>query len=298
MAEDGRVGGWRRLTPGRWAQPATRHIFIEQETIGEENMIEINASEYGKVIPIFQNINHSVAIVFAVLEGNSPGRVFVDDLATPSSVFLFPEGTFFYIGGNENDAAFCQSVSTLVFDEILPNAIEKEVVIFAFTTAWRKRLDMLLSEKGVIIIHRKVFNFNPEKFAEYRKKQAGIPDGLTIQPIDPVLAQKYPIYQSMIEQGSKRFGFCLMKGDEVISECSSIYVGGGEAEIDIHTNEKYQGRGYAQLVASAFIEACQSKGLRPNWACWPERQASLALAKKLGFEERPDIPAHLWAEEM
>jgi GNAT superfamily N-acetyltransferase len=261
-------------------------------------MIEISSSEFNKVIPIFQNINHSVAIVYAVLEGNSPGRVFVDDLATPSSAFLFSEGTFFYVNGNENDVAFCQSVSALIFNEILPNAIEKEMVLFAFTTAWRERLDTLLSEKGVIRIHRKVFNFNPEKFSDYLKKQECIPDGLIIQPIDHALAEKHPGYRSIIEQGSKRFGFCLMKGDEIVSECSSIYVGGGEAEIDIHTDEKYQGKGYAQLAASVFIKACQRQGLRPNWACWPERQASWALAKKLGFEERPDIPAHLWFEGM
>jgi RimJ/RimL family protein N-acetyltransferase len=156
----------------------------------------------------------------------------------------------------------------------------------------------LLSEKGVIRIHRKVFDFNPQKFSEYIKKHVGIPDGLIIRPIDHALAEKHPDYRSIIEQGSKRFGFCLMKDDEIVSECSSIYVGGGEAEIDIHTNEKYQGRGYAQLVASVFIENCQKQGLRPNWACWPERQASLAMAKKLGFEEKPDIPAHLWFEGM
>lgn len=261
-------------------------------------MIEISASKFGNVMPIFQNITHSVAIVHAVLEGNSPGRVFVDDLAAPSSVFLFPEGTFFYIHGNENDAAFCRSVSALIFNEILPNAIEKEMVLFAFTTAWRERLDTLLSEMGVIRIQRKVFDFNPEKFSDYLKRQTGLPGGLAIQPINHALAEKHPGYRSIIEQDSKRFGFCLMKGDEIVSECSSIFVGGGEAEIDIHTDEKYQRRGYAQLVASAFIQDCQRRGLKPNWACWPERQASWSLAKKLGFEEKPDIPAHLWVEGM
>ena len=44
---------------------------------------------------------------------------------------------------------------------------------------------------------------------------------------------------------------------------SSIYVGGGEAEIDIRTDERYRGRGYARLTACAFIEACLEKGLRP-----------------------------------
>jgi RimJ/RimL family protein N-acetyltransferase len=148
----------------------------------------------------------------------------------------------------------------------------------------------------VIRIHRKVFDFNYEKYLLYREKQISIPDGLSMQPIDQALVERYPNYRSIADPATKRFGFCLMKGDEVVSECSSIYVGGGEAEIDIHTDERYQGKGYAQLTARAFIDACLGKGLKPNWACWPERQASWVLAGKLGFDEKPDVPAHLWAE--
>jgi hypothetical protein len=44
--------------------------------------------------------------------------------------------------------------------------------------------------------------------------------------------------------------------------------------------------------------ANQQKGLKPNRACWPEREASRALARKLGFEEKPDVPALLWFEGM
>jgi RimJ/RimL family protein N-acetyltransferase len=259
-------------------------------------MIEISTSEFWKTAPIFQNIEHSIAIVNAVLEGNSPGRVFVDNPANPSSAFLFPEGTFFYIHGNETDVDFCQSVYKLLFENILPNAVEKEMVLFSFTAAWRQRLEPLLNDKGVIPIYRKLFEFNPKKFLEYKKSQAAVPDGMRIQPIDQTLAEKHPEYNPMIEQRSKRFGFCLMKGEEVASECSSIFVGGGEAEIDVHTDEKYQGRGYAQLAASAFIEASLQKGLKPNWACWPEREASRSLARKLGFEEKPDVLSFLWFE--
>ncbi|MCA9977564.1 MAG: GNAT family N-acetyltransferase [Anaerolineales bacterium] len=261
-------------------------------------MIEIDLSNYNKVIPLFRHIDHSIAIVFAVLEGNSPGRVFVANASQPTSAFLFPEDSFYYITGNADDDAFCQSVRHLLFDEILPNAAEKEMILFSFNNIWRQRLDELLQEKGVIRIHRKMFDFNPEKHAAYRKTQKAIPDGMHLQPIDAELAERFPNYHSVIDLHSKRFGYCLMDGENIVSECNAIYVGGGEAEIDIHTTEEYQGKGYAQLVASKFIEACQIKGLRPNWSCWPERQASWALAKKLGFEERPDVPAHLWFEEM
>ncbi|HSL43891.1 MAG TPA: GNAT family N-acetyltransferase [Anaerolineales bacterium] len=261
-------------------------------------MKQMSAHEFGKVIPLFHHIDHSIAIVYSVLERNSPGRVFVDDLSHPCSVFLFPEGTYFYVAGNEKDESFCQSLSHLLFDEILPNASEKEMVLFAFSSAWRDRLDTLLMEKRVIRIHRKVFDFSAEKFAAYCKKRVDIPEGMYLRLIDAELAERNSQSWSMIDPASRRFGYCLMNGEDVVSECSSIYVGGGEAEIDIHTAEEYRGRGYAQVVASAFIQACQQKGLKPNWACWPERQASIALAKKLGFEEKADVPVHLWVEGM
>jgi len=261
-------------------------------------MLEMDASQFQRVIPLFRQIEHSIAIVFSVLEGNSPGRVFVDKLDQPSCAFLFPEGTFYYIAGDEKNDAFCHSVHQLLFEKLLPDADEKEIILFAFNDAWRICLDNLLKENGAIRIYRKMFDFNADRYADFCKNQKGIPAGMCLRPMGPELAERYPQFQAVVDPGSKRFGYCLVNGEEIVSECSSIFVGNGEAEIDIHTAEAYQGRGYALLVASALIDECQERGLRPNWACWPERQASLALAKKLGFEEKPDVPAHLWAEEM
>jgi RimJ/RimL family protein N-acetyltransferase len=89
-----------------------------------------------------------------------------------------------------------------------------------------------------------------------------------------------------------------MKDDELAVVCSSVCVGGIEAEIDIFTDEKYRQQGLATIAACAFIEESLSRNLTPNWACWPEREASVALAKKLGFVEQLDAPAHLWAEDL
>jgi hypothetical protein len=68
--------------------------------------------------------------------------------------------------------------------------------------------------------------------------------------------------------------------------------------VDIFTEEACRGRGLAAITACAFIEECLTRGLTPAWACWPYREGSYKLAKKLGFEERPDAPAFFWTEEM
>ena len=51
-------------------------------------MVELAAASIHTVAPLFGGIDHSVALVYAVLEGNSPGRVFVGARDNPTSALL------------------------------------------------------------------------------------------------------------------------------------------------------------------------------------------------------------------
>lgn len=261
-------------------------------------MIELNSTQFHKVNPLFQNIEHSAAIVYAVLERNSPGRIFVDQPNTPTVALLYAEGAFFYIAGSGTSQALSQALVPVIFTNLLPQINDKEMVLFSFSSALRNTLDGLFREQGVIQIVRKVFKFNPDLFRAHPDRKASLPEGFDLRVMDQQMSEQYPHIKPIVDPATKRLGVCLLNGTEIASECSSIFVGKGEAEIDIHTDPKYQGKGYATLTAGAFIELCMARGLSPQWSCWPERQASIALAKKLGFEELPDVPAHYWAEDM
>lgn len=261
-------------------------------------MIELDTHDFYKVSPLFRGIKHNVALVHSVIKGNSPGRIFVDRLDAPSSVYLVHEGAFHYVGGSAANDDFNQMLASLIFDNLLLNSEEQELVLFAFSEAWREKLDALLGHRGAIRIHRKTFSFDSASFQAHAGWRQQIPEGFCMRHIDESLAEKHAAYKPLVEAKTKRFGVCLMRGDEIVSTCKAVCVGGGEVEIDIHTEEAYRRQGYALLTACAFIEESLSRNLTPNWACWPERTASYALAKKLGFEDRPDAPAHYWAEGM
>ena len=62
-------------------------------------MIELSPHEFGAVSSLFDRIEHNVALVRSVIEGNSPGRVFVDHREVPSSAYLVHEGAFHYVRG-------------------------------------------------------------------------------------------------------------------------------------------------------------------------------------------------------
>ncbi len=261
-------------------------------------MIELAPASIQVVTPLFQSIDHSRAVVFSVLEGNSPGRVFVDNVQSPTLALLYPVGAFLYIIGDENHPALPQELVPLIFEDILPAADEKEMVLFAFSDAWREKLDLLLQEKGAIRIARKVFRFNPEKYRNLPDWRTRLPSGSALVDINETMAKAFPAYQPLVDPATRRFGVCLLHNGEIASECTAVFVGSGEAEIDVLTQDRFQGRGLATLAASAFIEASLKRGLMPNWACWPERLASWALARKLGFEDLPDVPCHLWAPDI
>ncbi len=248
-------------------------------------MIELKSSEFVRAVPLFAGIDHSIPIVFSVLEGTASGRVFVDRADRPRSAFVAVAGAFSYVGGDETDQTFGRELVALLFDDLVLSQKEQELVLFASTDGWRAKLDQLLTPKGAIRIHRKTFAFDAARAPGWRLWRDRVPAGCQME-------------STALGIGDPRFGVRLLKDDEVASECTAVFVGRGEAEIDIHTDENHRKLGLGTLTASAFLEECLSRGLRPNWTCWPEREASIALAKKLGFVETADVPAHLWCPDL
>jgi hypothetical protein len=92
-----------------------------QEEAQRRPMIKLEPSEFATVAPLFSGIDHNIAIVFSVLEGSAPGRVFVDDPGHPQSAFLSVENAFSYVAGDENDDTFGQALLRLVFEDLLPD---------------------------------------------------------------------------------------------------------------------------------------------------------------------------------
>jgi len=261
-------------------------------------MIELSSHEFGSVSSLFDGIEHNVALVHSVIEGNSPGRVFVDRRESPSSAYLIHEGAFHYVAGDPSNGEFNDAMIAYLFDEVLSGPEAQELVLFAFSEAWRQALDALLSPRGAKRIRRKTFAFHPTRFHAHDGWRESLPDGVCVQCIDERLANRNPDYTPLLDPRTQRFGACVAVGDDIASACTAVAVGGGEVEIDIHTNETHRRQGHALRAACAFIEQAQARGLRPNWSCWPERDASCALAGKLGFEDGPDVPAHFWMTGM
>ena len=261
-------------------------------------MIALTKETVQITIPFYSSYPHSLPIVHAALEGRTPARIFADSVNAPSAALLWVQDAFFYISGNPRSPAMLAGLLPLLFDRLLPEMSEPELVLFAPDEPWRAALDQLLVPKGAIRIQRKQFQFDQNRFSTLAAGAPGLPEGLALKPITAEIAAQHPHLAPVTDPRSGRFGVCILDGAALVCECTAVFVGAGQAEIDIHTREDYQGRGLAALAAREFIRICLTRGLQPAWSCWPEREASLALALKLGFQPLSDLPAHLWAPDL
>jgi GNAT superfamily N-acetyltransferase len=258
-------------------------------------MDELIQNEFAKLSPLLENVTHHRALVYSVIERNHPGRVFVSQKTQPTAALVVTKVNFLFFLGNIHDAYFNNSLPGLILNRLAPEAGASEMMIFTFTNEARRMLGQVFEDEQVQWIARKQFSFHPGRFRRHSNPSATIPAGMELKPITNEVAARVGIDTTICNFARHEFGFYLAKGADVAGACYSIFTGGGEAEIDIQTAENYRGQGLGTITATAFIEECLKRELRPNWACWPFREASCALAKKLGFEEREDLPVLHWA---
>jgi RimJ/RimL family protein N-acetyltransferase len=262
-------------------------------------MIELNSHEFASVIPLLAGIQQKV-LPYAICEGVNPGRVFVDRRADPQTALLWSPVGYYCLAGDParagDLAAICQTL-TEIFIPASQATGETGFILLASTPAWKEQLPTLLPEREVIEIYRRPFSFDAARFAARGNWRERLPEGFRLLPVDAALAEEVGVlasWASVDDFLANGVGFALLDGQEIASVCVSIFASRHGVEIDVHTAEKYQRRGFASITASAWIEECLRRGKQPNWECFWENEASTALANQLGFTAEPDYPVYFW----
>jgi hypothetical protein len=74
---------------------------------------ELAKRDSGKVRPLFEELGWNL-ITNAVIEGTTPGRVYVDRTEDPETAFMCTvEG--YYLAGNDSNGEFIASLNKLIF---------------------------------------------------------------------------------------------------------------------------------------------------------------------------------------
>lgn len=65
-------------------------------------------------------------------------------------------------------------------------------------------------------------------------------------------------------------------------------------ELGVETYEPYRGRGYATITCAHLIRACEAKGYQTFWNTAKQNVASIALARKLGYQTEKEFRVLAW----
>lgn len=268
-------------------------------------MIELQPHQFALAGPLFATTHYGV-LAAGTLEGGHPGRVFVDHLNQPSAALLCTRVGYYFLAGTPT-ATIMVEVRDLFHQTLAPQQFkalnDPQILLFFPTEDWQQPLFAAFQPDHPIRIHKKRMTLTPGAANALHGWPDCIPDGLCLQPLEPEFLSQHPeiggevslFWGSFEVFWQKSLGCCLVdEAGTIASACHAVFIGAGEAEISIFTAPEYRRRGLATLTASAFIEACLARGLKPIWGCFPENLPSVALARKLGFENAVDQPICFW----
>ena len=117
-----------------------------------------------------------------------------------------------------------------------------------------------------------------------------VPDGCELVAIDAAWFERcryrdecVAFFGSAERTLEKGFGFCLVRGEELLAEAFACAAAEGTIEIGTVTGEPYRRRGYAALCCARLIRESEARGYRTYWNCERGNLASAGLARALGY---------------
>jgi RimJ/RimL family protein N-acetyltransferase len=256
---------------------------------------ELDKADYEKARPLLRPLEYHLTSA-AVLDGNSPGRVFVDDPADPRTAFVFsPEGC--YLAGNPDNDAFNRALNETIY---VRKAFDEADALFfvCHPEGWQERLRIVLHPRLPMEMARHHYVCH-ELRTDWR---AAVPDGFTVHRVDERLLSRPRLripdhvtgwmknnWGSVADFLQRGFGCVTIHDRQVVSWSLADCVSGDASEIGIRTLPSYRRRGLATITAAAAVDHALSNGFSMvGWHCPEDNLGSIGTAERVGFERERD----------
>ncbi len=267
---------------------------------------EIKKSEFQRVKNLFQGVFFNLNSL-AVINGDSEGRVWVDNKEQPQSGLLVDNGWSSYLAGDPDNRDFNKHISKIIQEIIFPEAEKlgaetnpefnnNEWVIYYDDDKWNKKIEEDFGFKDYIELKRCHYKLEKLKIPNWRKL---IDVGFSMEKVDSNFLKRDSLenfkevtnwikesWKSTEDFLARGFGFCLVKDDlEIVSYGMADWATEDKIEMGIGTISSYRRKGFATLVVSAAIEYCIENKLELGWHCSEHNDASWKTAEKAGLKK-------------
>ena len=263
-------------------------------------MILLEESAYYKVLEPLKKITINNLFARTIIEKHLPGRVYVDNVNTPTIFYIVhPYGMSLLFGNCDNEEFNRQFREYALNKDKSRNKYEWMQV---FPDSWDNRLNDLFgsdlikysnnfkNEKDKVELNGRVnFKFNQDDYFTFKQNVSKINCKIVRTDKKIFYDMKGTVIPLFFWKDAEQFynqgiGFSLFYDNNLASTAYSAYIHDNYLELGIETVEEYRGKGLAQYVCSALIDYCLQNNFEPMWACRLENTVSYKLAQKLGFK--------------
>ncbi|MGD8998634.1 MAG: GNAT family N-acetyltransferase, partial [Anaerolineae bacterium] len=263
---------------------------------------ELQPNELERARSLFQGFDYSLSLP-ATIEGNNPGRIFVDDVHHPrTALALTVEG--YLLAGDHDNPETNAALRRLFKDRIFPGEVfvngDSSVSLAVDPATWEAKLTELIPTHEVERLDRYHYLCRGVSF-DWRNH---VPEGYAVRRIDRTLLDDptlvFPdevqewidveqVWGTMENFLSKGISFVVLHDCEVVAWCTPDCVAGDRMDLGVITHPAHRRRGLAAVAVAASAEHCLSHGFTAvGWHCNADNVGSWRTAEKVGFERNRD----------
>lgn len=240
---------------------------------------------------LFNPDDPTIFRLFAVLDGRAAGRIVTDNPTHPTWGAVQEMGDGLTYLGGAIDAA-------LVGDVIATFRADSEVCVGLWPEDPRRELlprDPDYTGSTFDFLHRQR---DGDRLARLARR---LPQGCRLRSIDRILIERcawrdhqIATYGSLDGFFAHGLGYCMMRGEDILSEAYAGPAARGMMEIGVYTHEAHRRRGYATAACAGVIAEFEARGYQTYWNCNTSNLASAALARKIGYQIAQEYALVAW----
>lgn len=246
-------------------------------------LVKLETRDYARVEPLFGPSYPNLAFVRAVLHQKIPGRVWADPgRRAPVACLIATTSPFCFAAGSMSPDFFPTAYGLLKGHGAVQLSHPPEpgadtlAVDAGFTPARRLQWGQPSSPGWIA----PAVEF-PEGY-----ELAGI-DGPAFSRLESPMARS--IFGSAANYAEHAVGFALHRGGRVAADAHGV-IGGDLIELGFHTHPDHRGRGLATALAAHVSRWGTERGLRSVMTFTEHKQASKAIARRIGLVEEFSYP--------
>ncbi|MFE7317597.1 GNAT family N-acetyltransferase [Streptomyces sp. NPDC057555] len=272
--------GYRDLYGGK---SDMRNLSSLSRKVDHAVLVELATRDYARIEPLFGSSCPNLAFVRAVLHEKIPGRVWADlGQGAPVACLVATTSPFCFAAGSMSPDFFHAAYDLLkghgAVQLVHPPepGVDALAVDAGFTPARRLQWGQPSSQHWTA----------PAMDVPKGYELARI-DGPAFGRLDSPMARS--IFGSAADYAEHGIGFALHRDGQVAADAHGV-IGGDLIELGFHTHPDHRGRGLATALAAHVSRWGTENGLRSVMTFSEHKQASKAIARRIGLVEEFSYP--------